>query len=355
METITTLCFAAGISGGHIIPCISIAERVAQDKQARIIFFSGNTPLDRKIVNSSRLIDTRIELSLAGYTQWYQMPLLTCQLIKETIRSIFFLHRHKPERVISTGGIVAVPVCIAAWLIRIPIELYELNVQPGAAVSFLAPLATITNVCFRQTKIAHVAPERITLTPYPIRSSYVQRGKNFDDFKNKHHFTPNRITLFVQGGSQGSQFINTIIKQMLEDFPALALHIQIIHQTGNADTSAIAAWYHQRNIPAIVFAYEDNMLPFYNAADIVICRSGAGALFETLFFRKPCITIPLETASNAHQVDNALAMVQDYPELFTMLRQHELQKNREILYTAIQQKNIHKSYQNFDGIGIAHI
>ena len=79
-------------------------------------------------------------------------------------------------------------------------------------------------------------------------------------------------------------------------------------------------------IPAVVFAYKEDLAPCYGAADIIISRGGAGSLFEALFFNKPCIAIPLETSSTAHQKDNARALSQNYPELFTMLTEQEIKQ-----------------------------
>ena len=46
------------------------------------------------------------------------------------------------------GGYISIPVGIAAMILRIPRELYELNAVPGSATKLLAPLATKIHVCF---------------------------------------------------------------------------------------------------------------------------------------------------------------------------------------------------------------
>ncbi len=332
----STICFAAGISGGHIIPALSIAQGLS-NQPSQLLFFSGNTTLDKTIVGSSALVTKHVMFSSGRYSRWYHAPRVLWALITATCQSIYYLRAYKPERVISTGGIIAIPVCIAAWLLRIPIELYELNATPGTAIKVLAPLATTIHVCFAQTKIPYAKQKHILVTAYPIRPAYVALNRKNDVRSVVPHFSPERKTIFIQGGSQGSHFINTIVKQMVQDFPEINSSIQIIHQTGTANTQEIADWYAQRAIPAHVFSFEDDMADYYCTADLIICRSGAGALFETLFFDKPCITIPLETATNTHQVDNALAMAHDHPELFTVLRQAELTQSPQCLADTIKQ------------------
>ena len=56
-------------------------------------------------------------------------------------------------KVITTGGYIAIPVCLSAKLLGIPIELYELNVIPGKTTRFLSYIATIIYLCFNDTKL----------------------------------------------------------------------------------------------------------------------------------------------------------------------------------------------------------
>ncbi|HML19397.1 MAG TPA: glycosyltransferase, partial [Candidatus Dependentiae bacterium] len=70
-------------------------------------------------------------------------------------------------------------------------------------------------------------------------------------------------------------------------------------------------------------------------ADIVIGRSGAGTIFETLHFKKPCILIPLEIPGNNHQLHNAQAIVQQYPYVYTVIRQHDVSSNTHALTNAL--------------------
>ena len=53
-----------------------------------------------------------------------------------------------------------------------------------------------------------------------------------------------------------------------------------------------------------VFDYREDMPRLYTAADLVISRSGASAIYELMFFEKPAILIPYPFAS-AHQLKNA--------------------------------------------------
>ena len=118
-------------------------------------------------------------------------------------------------------------------------------------------------------------------------------------------------------------------------FPADTM--QIIHQTGSIDNTDWKQLYASKNITAHVFSYHPDLALMYSAADLIICRAGAGTLFEIKFFGKPCIIIPLMTNTTTHQVDNACAMVEEYPEQFYMLAQSDVEKDPHMLYTHINQ------------------
>jgi UDP-N-acetylglucosamine--N-acetylmuramyl-(pentapeptide) pyrophosphoryl-undecaprenol N-acetylglucosamine transferase len=310
METIKTICCAAGKSGGHIIPNLQWA--LHRKTNHKILFFSGDSSLDYHLLENN--VDCHVPLHIQA-PRWYQLPYFVLVLIYATLVSMKKLIAHKPIVVLSTGGIVAVPVCIAAFLLRIPIELFELNATPGSAIKWLAPLATRINVCFDSAKI-HFNQKKVMKADYPIRFD-----SNSSSAKIFGH--SNRKTIFIQGGSQGSVSLNKKIKELIEDNPQLCAQVNVIHQTGDADHHNWQQFYNQKNIQAIVFSFEDNLLPYYQEADLIICRAGTGQLFETLYFKKPCITVPLEIPGNTHQLENARAIREAYPLLFTVVRPHE--------------------------------
>ncbi len=125
------------------------------------------------------------------------------------------------------------------------------------------------------------------------------------------------------GGSQGSLFLNTCIKKWIQQ-AADTQDIQFIHQIGHQDTFDWQTFYNNNNIAAYIFTFSNTIQDCYNAADVIICRAGAGTLFEIAFFNKPCITIPLETAYTDHQVTNACAFKKLYPTNVTILYQKEI-------------------------------
>lgn len=324
------ICFVAGKSGGHIIPCITLAKQCKNT----IIFFSTDAVLDQSILKQPLIIKhIMLPLGTLQYNRIYHYPMFFVKIVISFYKSIRSLHTYKPKKVISTGGLVSLPVCIAAKLLCIPIELYELNAIPGKTTKIIARFAHKIFVCFEQAKTFFSA-KKCTYTPYPIRFFKNDICITQQKARKKLALNPNKKTIFVLGGSQGSVFLNNLVKKIIKY--AKNNDIQIIHQTGTNDTTNWQLFYKSKSIPAFIFNYNEKLAHCYAAADLVICRSGAGTLFELIFFNKKCITIPLETKSTNHQLDNAQAMVKKYPHLFTLLRQNTLILNTELLVEMIK-------------------
>jgi len=334
------ICFVAGKSGGHILPCITLAQQtINKHPDYKVIFFSTDAKLDMQLLSGNPIIKNHLPLKLSKipYGSLLKFPKFFLHIIYSFFKSIYYLRKMKPETVISTGGYVAIPVCFAAKLLGIPIELYELNVIPGKTIKLLAPLATKMWICFEQS-FQYLPAQKCTLTSYPIK--FIDKTKIMakEDALRELQFSLDKRTLLVLGGSQGSIFINNAIHHFIERNAGLHHSIQVIHQTGALDSTDWHLFYAERNIQALVFSYSDNIGHYYAAADLVICRSGAGTLAEIMFFNKQCITIPLETKTTMHQIDNANAAAHKCPELITVLKQKEVELNYPHLSAAIVEK-----------------
>ncbi len=322
---IQPLCAVASGSGGHIIPCITFAQTYKTEPAQPLLFIGNNHQLDTTIQHNCTGISTAITLDLpkVPYRQWWKLPLFAIQACTAFLKSLVLLYKHKPSVVVTTGGYLSIPVCFAAYLLRIPIDIFELNAQPGRTTTFLAPFARSIFICFKETQ--KYLKKQATLTAYPLRFSA----------SDKHAEHTEKPTLLVLGGSQGSAFFNVMLESVTPDF---LKKIRVIHQTGSADLHKVQAFYKRHEIDANVFSYHHNLADYYNQASLVICRAGAGSIFETLFFEKPCIIIPLAAATTTHQQDNALAALQDHPQLVTVLFQQKIVRHPSLLQETIQKK-----------------
>jgi len=336
-----TICFVAGRSGGHLVPCLTQAAQIRShtNEQTKIMLFSTDAALDQKIVRDYPWVDRYIPLRLDNipYRKFWLWPLFVLQLLNSLCTSFIELRKAQPTKVVSMGGFTTLPVCLAARILGIPIELYELNVVPGKAVKLLASCAQSINIVFPETAVYFKQP--VTLVPYPIRFPEQARHVSAKHARTQIGLAPDKKTILILGGSQGSVFINSMVKKWIEQLPTAQLkEVQVIHQTGHHDTTDWKALYDQHSIPALIFDFNGAIELCYSAADLVVCRSGAGTLFEVLFFGKQCITIPLETNTTLHQKDNACAMSKTHPALIAMLEQNVVATAPTVFFKMINQK-----------------
>lgn len=323
-------CFVAAKSAGHILPALALAKNIKQQEPSiHILFISTTTALDKKLLCTNSDIDEHIgyQLDNIPYRKPWRIPLFAWQLLSSFVHCFSLFCKERPRRIITTGGLIAIPACIAGWLLGIPIDLYELNAEPGGAIKFLAPIATNIYYCFDEC--AKKLPKKKRLkTAYPLYSDLTVPAAMYQELK----FDSAKKTLFILGGSQGSTTLNNAIKQSLLNDKSLAASVNIIHQMGaeQKQLEAWNAWYETHHISAYVFTYEP-CVPYYKLADVVICRSGAGTLFELEALHKKYITIPLETKSTHHQVENARAMERKHPDLVCVLTQQEIVQDTHAL------------------------
>lgn len=331
------ICYVAGKSGGHIIPALTHAQHeVKKNNNLKVLFFSTNSALDRSLLDKNPLVDVYKPLALDNVPRknilaW---PRFVVQMLNVLWQVLKMLWRYKPAKIVSMGGYISIPVCCVALVLRIPFEVYELNVVPGQAVKLLSRYAQVTHICFAETKKYLPARANCQLTGYPLR--YTQQDKVSREVACAAlGIDPSKKIILVLGGSQGSRFINELMQTYGMQCTDKNEYV-IIHQTGAADVASVTESYQQQGIASLVFAYRNDIHLCYAAADVIVARAGAGTLFEILFFQKPALIIPLETKTTDHQKDNALTMQAEHHQWFSVLLQDDIDKNPGLFFGHLQ-------------------
>ncbi len=356
------LCLIAGSSGGHIIPALVLAEKwFKENPSGEVIFFGSNKAIDKVIITSFKFLKKKHCLNLINFPgkKFWLIPIFLFQFSVVFIRFFICFARLRPKSILSTGGYLAIPACIAAKFFRIPIELYELNVLPGRAANFLFPFVDKIFITFEKCKgyLKDKAAKKCFLSSYPLR--FNESDKVFDKSKlitfinqklksllkcsniktitklgcenlETEAFVPfdlKRKTIFILGGSQGAIFINSLFKKWITSYPEAHQSLQVIHQVGINDKTDWSSFYLNLKIPAFTFSFYNDLKNFYLLADLVICRAGAGTLFELEFFKKKSLIIPHKLDLATHQLLNAKEMVTKNPHLFTLHEQSSLNPN----------------------------
>ena len=147
------ICYVAGRSGGHIVPAVTLAEQYKKNNpDAHVVFISTNTAVDKSLTDTEQIIDHNIHVSLNNVPgkKFHKYPQFFYQLCTSILKSFYYLVRFRPTKIVAMGGYISIPVIIVAWMLRIPRELFELNVMPGKATLFLQKLVSRILICFSE-------------------------------------------------------------------------------------------------------------------------------------------------------------------------------------------------------------
>jgi UDP-N-acetylglucosamine--N-acetylmuramyl-(pentapeptide) pyrophosphoryl-undecaprenol N-acetylglucosamine transferase len=218
------------------------------------------------------------------------------QLVAGTARQMARFGEWKPAAVFSMGGYVAGPPVLAALLRGVPVVVMEPNAVPGFTNRHIARWVKRALISFEET--ARFFPAgRTELTGLPVREEFFAVAK-----KEEGGFT-----VLITGGSQGSRTLNEAARQSWPLFREAGLDVRIIHQTGAPMYESIAAGFRETGLEGEVAPFIADMAGAFAQADLVICRSGAGAVSELAAAGKPSILIPFPFAADQHQLKNAEA------------------------------------------------
>ena len=115
--------------------------------------------------------------------------------------------------------------------------------------------------------------------------------------------------ILITGGSQGSRTLNRAARESWPLFRESGLPVRIVHQTGAARLRGAARGLRaNRAWTGEIVPFITDMPAAFAAADLVVCRSGAGAVSELAAAAKPSILVPFPFAADDHQTRNAEAM-----------------------------------------------
>src|SRR5262249_27734571 len=107
---------------------------------------------------------------------------------------------------------------------------------------------------------------------------------------------------------QGSLTLNQAARQSWPLFRKAGFPVRILHQTGSGGFDAMREEFAQAGIAGEAVPFITDMPAAFAAANLVVCRSGAGTVSELAAAGRPSILVPFPFAADDHQTRNAEAM-----------------------------------------------
>lgn len=288
LKTIIT----GGGTGGHVFPALAIAEEL-RNRGHDLLYVGSDRGLEARLAPQKQIRFIPIRTGPVKNQSVVRVVKTLFQLIGAIWWSIQLLRKEKPNAVMGVGGYISVPVCVAAFLLRIPVFLQEQNVSVGIANRFLGRLSRKIFLGFPEAARYFKAAKCVT-TGNPIRKEF---------FEKQPEYNPRGRTLLILGGSQGARSINQVVVQNLDRLPP---DIHVIHQTGASDFESVKAAYAMKYPgTAEVAPFIEDVVGAMAKATIVVSRSGAITVSELVQMERPAILVPFPRTGQNDQTDNA--------------------------------------------------
>jgi UDP-N-acetylglucosamine--N-acetylmuramyl-(pentapeptide) pyrophosphoryl-undecaprenol N-acetylglucosamine transferase len=301
------IILAAGGSGGHIFPCVSLASELEKAGVGRIFFVSSRRRLDMNLLKD--IPYPRSFLSVNPMPMTFSVKgaiVFAFKCLWDIIRSIWITLKIRPDVVVGFGGYSSGTISLVAKIMGAPLVIHEQNMVPGRANMILGRIADKIALSF-PLSASHFGKhsKKTVFTGNPIRLDVLESDRKAA--ARRMEISPDRDTVLVMGGSQGSSFLNKILLEVALDIRnQKGDSVQFVHITGkNADFEISEKFFLENKIPGKVFSFLERIDDAYSVSDIAVSRSGAAAIFELAYYGKPMILVPYPNPKN-NQRSNAV-------------------------------------------------
>ena len=295
---------STGGTGGHIYPAVATAfELLARGHRVTLLGQRGG--MEERIAAEQQLNFFGVQAGkLARSGQGRADPRELLRAGNGLIEARRWLSRTRPAVVVGFGGFASLPGVLAAQSLNLPTVLHEQNARLGLTQRLAVRRARAVGTAY--PVVAGLSERKAVLVGMPVREERLERAAA----RAQLNLDPQRLTLLIMGGSQGSLALNNVLPEVLRaTFPGgESAHgpVQVLHACGPRWVSNVAPrvadleWYTAEGYVDAVAAW--------SASDLAITRAGTGTLAEAAFYGVPTLMVPLPESSENHQLFNARAV-----------------------------------------------
>ena len=304
-----SIVIAPGGTGGHINPGLALAEALQHARADATITFVGTSKgMEGDLIPKHGFtLDLYDMVQFAG--QGWRKALVPPALLRASIQARSILKKVSADVAISMGGYSGVPLVAGARLAGTPAIVHEPGAVPGKANLLAARFTKHVATSFPQTRFPR---SEARFVGYPLRAemSTFDRGALREEARAAHSLRDDVTMILVSGGSQGSLTLNKLALGLADRWAGrddVRLLLKAGARTHEQVAKALAASPGRDVVELVRFI--EHMPLAYAAADMAICRSGAGTVTELAVAELPSVLVPFPFDEHDEQVHNAQPLV----------------------------------------------
>lgn len=327
------ILFTGGGSGGHVSAATAIISGIRSQYEMnldQILYIGSDLTMEgesdgktkgksheEKILSTTDIPYRSIRAGkLQRYLSFRSFKLLF-GILGGFIDSWKVISEFQPDRVVSTGGYVTVPICIVAKIRGIPVYIHEQTAVVGLTNKIVGKFAKRIYISFISS--ASFFPRERTLhTGNAVRPEIFNTTGEGPAQQAIRKMLPNSKKypiVLIAGGGQGSHLLNITVRQMLT---YLTEEFQVVLQTGDNQVHKDheILWKDRLKLPAdkqdrffpVKFITAEEIGNVFSNTDIFVGRSGANFTYEMGVLQIPSILIPIPWVTHNEQMRNAQAL-----------------------------------------------
>lgn len=348
------IILSGGGTGGHIYPAVAVAEALKRryGSEVEILFVGAEGKMEMEKVPA--LGYDIVGLPILGIQRKFTWKNLTVpfRLIGSVLKARKVIRTFRPDAVVGFGGYASGPVLWTAQQMGVPTVIQEQNSFAGVANKILSRKAK--RICVAYEGMDRFFPaEKIVMTGNPLRGTFgrgsVERSKALEHYG----FNTELPVVLVVGGSLGTRTLNNMMKSWVATLDGEA-PVQVIWQTGKFYEREMREFLAKHPTSHIwQGAFIERMDYAYEAADLVISRSGACTVSELCLVGKPTLFVPSPNVAEDHQTKNAMALVEKGAAVMVRDSEAVEQAIPKALELLAKPEQLQTLSRNIEGLAIA--
>lgn len=301
--------FAGGGTGGHVYPALAVAEALLRrDPGARILFAGSRAGMEASLIPRAGVRFAGLLVRPPRSRAAVRVAVSAASIGASLVQAFALVAQFRPNVVIATGGVAAVPTVLAAAVCAVPVVVLEGNAVPGRTNRWLARYSRAVAISGDES-MEWLPAGRAVVTGLPVRRDVYSATREAGCLALG--LDPARKTVLAIGGSQGAVKLNSAVEEAMQHLASRS-DLQVLHQLGagwdgtgrdRGGTEVVGNIRYRR------VSYFEQIGLAYACADLVVSRCGANALAEIAACGRPAILVPYPFAADDHQARNAAPLV----------------------------------------------